>query len=87
MASTEHESGSCVGASDGESVGANDDDQKADFGEVMRSLHVGESDEFAEQISRVERDLLWAHHRGLRVPPYVARAFREAVELAQVRRG
>ena len=26
MASTEHESGSCVGASDGESVGANDDD-------------------------------------------------------------
>lgn len=68
-------------------VGANDDGQKADFGEVMRSLGIDrDTDDFAEQISRVERDLLWAHRRGLRVPPYVARAFREAVELAQVRR-
>jgi len=68
-------------------VGANDDEQKADFGEVMRSLGIDrDTDDFAEQISRVERDLLWAHRRGLRVPPYVARAFREAVELAQVRR-
>jgi hypothetical protein len=69
-------------------VGANDDAQRADFGEVMRSLHIGgEADDFAEQISRVERDLLWAHRRGLGVPPYVARAFREAVELAHLRRG
>ncbi len=69
-------------------VGANDDAQRADFGEVMRSLHLGgETDDFAEQIARVERDLLWAHRRGLRVPPYVATAFREAVELAHVRRG
>ena len=69
-------------------VGANDARQAADFGEVMHRLHLGaEPDDFAEQISRVERDLLWAHRSGLRVPPYVARAFREAVELAHVRRG
>jgi hypothetical protein len=69
-------------------VGANDDGQKADFGEMMRSLTIADdTEDFAEQISRVERDLLWAHHRsGLRVPPYVARAFREAVELADARR-
>ena len=69
-------------------VGANDTEQAADFGEVMRSLGIGAApEEFAEQISRVERDLLWAHRRGLTVPPYVARAFREAVELAEARRG
>ncbi|HEU5038337.1 MAG TPA: GTP-binding protein LepA [Nocardioides sp.] len=67
-------------------VGANDEAQKADFGEVMRTLQMGDTDDFALQISRVERDLLWAHRRGLRVPPYVARAFREAVELAHLRR-
>jgi hypothetical protein len=73
-------------------VGANDPGQTADFGDVMRALSTdGDperfADEFAGQISRVERDLLWAHKRGLAVPPYVAKAFREAVELARVRRG
>ncbi|MBZ5741263.1 GTP-binding protein LepA [Nocardioides mangrovi] len=68
-------------------VGANDDQQKADFGELMRTLHIDErADDFAQQISRVERELLWAHQRGLHVPPYVAKAFREAVELARLRR-
>ncbi|MBB3045535.1 GTP-binding protein LepA [Nocardioides soli] len=68
-------------------VGANDDEQKADFGELMRTLRIDEdSDDFAGQISRVERELLWAHRRGLAVPPYVAKAFREAVELARLRR-
>jgi hypothetical protein len=68
-------------------VGASNAAQRADFGDVMRSLHLGgESDGFAAQISRVERDLLWAHRRGLEVPPYVAKAFREAVELAEARR-
>jgi hypothetical protein len=68
-------------------VGANDAAQKADFGDVMRTLQLGtRADEFAQQISRVERELLWAHRHGLRVPPYVARAFREAVELAEARR-
>src|SRR6478609_3805686 len=68
-------------------VGANDEEQLADFGDVMRTLHLGgAADDFAQQVSRVEQDLLWAHRRGLRVPPYVARAFREAVELAHLRR-
>jgi hypothetical protein len=68
-------------------VGANDEVQKADFGDLMRTLHIDEqSDDFAAQISRVERELLWAHKRGLAVPPYVAKAFREAVDLAAARR-
>ncbi|MBB6627886.1 GTP-binding protein LepA [Nocardioides sp. KIGAM211] len=68
-------------------VGANDDAQKADFGEVMRTLGIDrEASTFAQQISRVERELLWARDRGLKVPDYVAAAFREAVELAQARR-
>ncbi|MBA2955132.1 GTP-binding protein LepA [Nocardioides sp. MAH-18] len=68
-------------------VGANDDEQKADFGDLMRTLRIHElAEDFAGQIARVERDLLWAHKRGLAVPPYVAAAFREAVELAELRR-
>jgi hypothetical protein len=67
-------------------VGAGDDEQKADFGEVMRTLGIDQvASDFAERISRVERDLLWAHRRGLAVPAYVAKGFREAVELARVR--
>ena len=68
-------------------VGANNPEQAADFGDVMHTLGIAaDPEDFAGQISRVERDLLWAHRRGLRVPPYVARAFREAVELAAARR-
>ena len=67
-------------------VGANDATQKADFGAMLHTLGIdSDTDGFAGQISRVERDLLWAHHRGLKVPPYVARAFREAVDLAHLR--
>lgn len=68
-------------------VGANDDGQKADFGDLMHTLEIDRrSDDFATQISRVESELLWAHRDGLRLPPYVAKAFREAVELAAARR-
>lgn len=68
-------------------VGANDDRQKADFGDLMETLRItGEVDDFALQISRVETELLWARKRGLRVPPYVVAAFREAVEKAEARR-
>lgn len=64
-------------------VGANDAAQAADFGAVMRTLGIDrDTDDFAEQVSRVERDLLWAHRRGLEVPSYVVRAFRDAVERA-----
>ncbi|HEY0949939.1 GTP-binding protein LepA, partial [Nocardioides sp.] len=50
-------------------VGANDAAQVADFGAVMRTLGIDQdTDGFAAQVARVERDLLWAHRRGLRVP-------------------
>ncbi len=68
-------------------VGANNDEQKADFGEVMMTLGIDEDlDSFARQVSRVEHDLLWAHHRGLTVPDYITGALRQAVELAEARR-
>lgn len=68
-------------------VGANNEAQKADFGEVMDTLGItGQLDDFAGQISRVEAELLWARRHGLKVPPYVVAAFREAVETARARR-
>ena len=68
-------------------VGANNAAQKADFGAMLATLRIDQDvDNFAGQISRVESELLWEHRRGLKVPPYVARAFREAVELAEARR-
>ena len=69
-------------------VGANDAEQEADFGDVMLTLGIDEGDEtggFAKQVARVEQELLWAHRRGLPVPPYVTTAFREARELAEAR--
>ncbi|GAA4369564.1 GTP-binding protein LepA [Nocardioides caricicola] len=68
-------------------VGANNDRQKADFGDLLASLGIDrEAEEFSTQIARVERELLWAHRSGLPVPAYVVKAFREAVELAELRR-
>jgi hypothetical protein len=68
-------------------VGVNNTGQKADFGAVMATLGIADDvDDFAGQIARVEAELLWARDRsGLRVPDYVARAFREAVDLARER--
>ena len=40
-------------------------------------------DDFARRVSIVEQELLWAGRQGLRVPAYVARAFREAVDHAR----
>jgi hypothetical protein len=68
-------------------VGANNARQKADFGDVMTTLGIDQApDDFAEQIARVEKELLWARDGGLRVPDYVSHAFHEAVELARARR-
>src|SRR6478609_3590261 len=65
-------------------VGANDATQTGDFGAMLGTLGIAhDADQFAAQISRVERELLWAHRNGLRFPPYVVKAFREAVELAE----
>jgi hypothetical protein len=67
-------------------VGANNAQQKADFGEVLAALGMADdTDDFAGQIARVEVELLWARHGGLKVPDYVSRAFREAAELARDR--
>lgn len=67
-------------------VGANNDRQKADFGDVMETLGItARFDDFAEQITRVERELLWARKKGMQIPDYVAVAFREARELAVAR--
>ena len=67
-------------------VGANNAGQKADLGDVMAALGITEElDDFAVQVARVEKELLWARDRGLKVPDYVSRAFREAVELARDR--
>jgi hypothetical protein len=68
-------------------VGVNGPGQLADFGDVMATLGIGEhTDTFAEQVARLERDLLWAHVEGMRVPPYVLRAFADAAEAARSRR-
>lgn len=69
-------------------VGAGSDDQRADVGDMMIALGLDRrevAESFAEQVGRVERDLLWAHDRGLKVPAYIARAFGDAVELAHAR--
>lgn len=68
-------------------VGANNTQQLADFGGVLATLGIAaRTDDFAEKISRVERELLWARHQGLKVPDYISRAFHEAVELARAHR-
>lgn len=67
-------------------VGVNDATQLADFGDVMATLGIADRvDSFAEQVARLERELLWAHADGMRVPPYVLRAFADATEAAAAR--
>ena len=69
-------------------VAASTPHHKADVGDMMIALGLSspaEAAAFTEQIAHVERDLLWARNAGMRVPMYVARAFAEAVELAQAR--
>ena len=64
-------------------VGVSNDAQRARFGDVMGRLGIDRDlDGFAAQVIRAERELLWARDRGLPVPGYVTRAFREAVALA-----
>ena len=65
-------------------VGVYSPEQSADFGDLMASLGITEGlDDFTASIARVERELLFARDRGLAVPPYVRRAFSEAVERAR----
>ncbi len=70
-------------------VGAGSPEQRADVGDMMIALGLdnrAEAESFSEQVGRVEQDLLGAAGSGLRVPPYITRAFGEAIELAQERR-
>ncbi|TQL66809.1 hypothetical protein FB381_0675 [Nocardioides albertanoniae] len=67
-------------------VGVNNPTQLADFGDVMETLGVHhQGRDLAADVARVEQELLWARSRGLAVPDYVARAFRDAVEAAEAR--
>ncbi|MEN8705915.1 MAG: GTP-binding protein LepA [Nocardioides marinisabuli] len=66
-------------------VGANDDEQLADFGDLMATLGIDDSSDFTAQIARVEMELLWARDKGLPVPAYVTAAFREARERSRAR--
>ncbi|CAA9364860.1 MAG: hypothetical protein AVDCRST_MAG47-486 [uncultured Nocardioidaceae bacterium] len=69
-------------------VAANSPSQLADVGDMMVQLGINDSNEaveFAEQTSRVERDLLWAQEKGMRVPPYIAKSFSDALVLSQQR--
>jgi hypothetical protein len=68
-------------------VGVNNDEQRADFGDLMLALGITDDvQNFAETIARVERELLWARDAGMVVPPYVVAAFRSAAEAADARR-
>jgi hypothetical protein len=69
-------------------VGVNNRKQQADFGDVARALDFDRDLlEVARQVSRVERELLWAQERGLDIPDYILAALRDAIELSVVREG
>ncbi|WP_298988639.1 GTP-binding protein LepA [uncultured Pseudokineococcus sp.] len=60
-------------------VGAKGAEQRTRFGGVIVDL--GLDDDLvrcAEDVSRLETQLLWAHEEGLRVPAYALKAFRDA---------
>ncbi|MFT4083256.1 MAG: GTP-binding protein LepA [Nocardioides sp.] len=66
-------------------VGAGDRHRRAEVGRMIIDLDLGDPasiDALAEQVARVETELLGAGRRGLRVPPYIVGAFRDAVALA-----
>jgi hypothetical protein len=60
-------------------VGVNNATQRTEFGVVAHRLGLDQDlTSVARQVSRVERELLWAHEEGLDVPRYVLRALEEA---------
>lgn len=67
-------------------VGASNPRQRVEFGRVMRALRLAgdeaELTRYAQQVARIEYELLWAKRQGMRVPTYVADALRRAVEAA-----
>ncbi|WP_433005726.1 GTP-binding protein LepA [Kribbella sp. CA-294648] len=70
-----------------EPVGAYTKQQWAEFGDVMHHLGITSDGErgmtrYAEQIGRLELELLWAQRQGLRAPTYVLDSLRVAARLA-----
>lgn len=68
-------------------VGAGNNEQKADFGEA--SLQLGDEsqlDKLSSPVQAVAQELLVAEGDGLKLPLFVARGLREAVELHRQRR-
>jgi hypothetical protein len=62
-------------------VGVNNHEQRGDFGGLVVALGMEDDiEDYARDISRVERDLLWAAHQGMAVPPYVLNALRDALD-------
>lgn len=67
-------------------VGARSREQWADYGGVVTALGMDAQERaYAAEVGRVEAQLLWAHHRGMDVPPYVLDALRESVALYRAR--
>ncbi|QNE22727.1 GTP-binding protein LepA [Kribbella qitaiheensis] len=70
-----------------EPVGAYTKKQWAEFGAVMHHLGITTEDgtgvsRYAQQIGRVEMELLWAQRQGLRVPTYIVDSLKSAAKLA-----
>ena len=68
-------------------VGAENKQQRLEFGKAIRALGIVTGDDadlqhYADQVGRVEHELLWASRRGLRVPKYVFESFRRAAHAA-----
>lgn len=71
-----------------EVVGATNRRQRADFGDVARALEFDRDlVDVARQMSLVERELLWAKHRGLKIPGYIMAALEDAIALSTRRAG
>jgi hypothetical protein len=64
-------------------VGARTPESRAHYGRVMHDLGLADDVEgHAAQLGVVDRELLWARDRGMRVPPYVLAALEDALERA-----
>jgi hypothetical protein len=62
-------------------VGAHTPEHRAQFGSVLTTLGLADKvEDFAAQISLVERELLWAQEQGMRVPGYILSALKDAIE-------
>lgn len=64
-------------------VGTNGSEKwQAQMGEILVALNFDDELElFARDIGRIERNILYAHDRGMQFPPYILKALREAVEV------